>query len=93
MSIEELRPAIIPILQSHGVTRASLFGSAARGEAQAGSDLDIAVEIGDEMGLLEFVGLKQILEERLGRKVDLVEYQAIKPALKERIARESVSIL
>lgn len=93
MSIQELGSAIIPILKAHGVTRASIFGSAARDEMNSKSDIDIAVEMGSGIGLLEFIGLKQTLEERLGTSVDLVEYQAIKPTLKEKIIRESIPIL
>ncbi len=93
MNRKELGSTIAPILKAHGVTRAGLFGSAARGEAHDNSDIDIAVEINREMSLLEFIGLQQLLEDRLGKKIDLVEYKAIKPALKDKIARESVDLL
>ncbi len=65
----------------------------ARGDAGAGSDVDILVELGDKMSLLDFVGLKLELEEVLGRKVDLGEYSTIKPVIKEQILSEEVSIL
>ncbi len=44
------------------------------------------------MGLLEFVGIKLELEDKLRKKVDLVEYRAIKPRLKDRILAEEVRI-
>ena len=56
-------------------------------------DIDILVEVGSDMSLLDFVGLKLEVEEALGRKVDLVEYSTIKPLLKERILNEQVVIL
>ena len=93
MGINEIKSKIIPILKPYGVKRAGIFGSAARGEMKAGSDIDIAVDISKDISLFDFVGLKLQLEETLNRKVDLVEYQAIKPLMRERILREQVSIL
>ena len=60
---------------------------------KADSDIDILVEIGKDISLLDFVGLKLELEEVLENKVDLVEYKTIKPLLKERILKEQVMIL
>jgi predicted nucleotidyltransferase len=93
MGIDEIRRKILPILQRHGVKRAGIFGSVVRGEARGDSDIDILVEVGSDMSLLDFVGLKLEIEEALGRRVDLVEYSTIKPLLKERILGEQVAIL
>jgi uncharacterized protein len=49
------------------------------------NDLDLLVKIDKKMSLLEFIGIQQELEDKLGIKVGLVEYEAIKPALKEDI--------
>ncbi len=70
-----------------------LFGSYVRGEMKEDSDIDILVEIEKNISLLDFVGLKQEIEEALRKKVDLVEYGTIKPLLKERILSEQVRIL
>ncbi len=93
MNVSEIKPQIIPILRKYGVRRASIFGSAVRGEMREGSDIDILVEIDKDISLLDFVALKLELEETLGRKVDLVEYDTIKPRIKERILKEQVVIL
>lgn len=93
MNIGQLSDTIIPLLKTHGVTHAGIFGSAARGEMDNHSDIDIIVDIGNEIGLLQFVGLQHLLEERLGRRVDLVEYQTLKPALKDKILRETVTLI
>ena len=90
--IQEIRRKIIPILKEYGVVDASLFGSVAAGEERADSDLDILVKIEDDISLLDFVGLKLELEEKLGRKVDLVEPETIKPALRESILNNQVPI-
>ncbi|MBI5875424.1 MAG: nucleotidyltransferase family protein [Deltaproteobacteria bacterium] len=91
--IEEIRHRILPILQRYEVKRAGLFGSCVRGKMKADSDIDILVEIGKDISLLDFVGFKLELEEVLKNKVDLVEYKTIKPLLKETILKEQVMIL
>ena len=93
MSIEEIKSRALPILKRYGVKRAGVFGSAARGEMSPDSDVDILVEIDGDMSLLDFVGLKLELEEKLGRNVDLVEYSTLKPILKERILESELSLL
>ena len=62
------------------------------GEFTRKSDVDILVELGKDISLLEFVGIKDELEDSLGRSVDLVEYQAIKPRLRSRILSEEIRI-
>jgi predicted nucleotidyltransferase len=93
MTTDEIKKKATPVLRSHGVRRAALFGSHARGEQIEGSDLDILVEIEDDLSLLDFIGLKLELEEALGVTVDLVEYSAIKPLIRERVLADQVVIL
>jgi predicted nucleotidyltransferase len=91
--INKIKQKILPILQDYGIKRLALFGSCVRGEMGEGSDVDILVDIKADISLLDFVGLKQKIEEVLGRKVDLVEYDTLKPLLRERILREQVVLL
>jgi predicted nucleotidyltransferase len=65
-----------------GVTRdrLALFGSWARGEARADSDVDVLVGVDSSIGL-RFVDLAVDLERAMGRRVDLVSRRAIKPSL------------
>lgn len=92
-TIAQIKRKIMPILKRFGVSKAALFGSVARGEERKDSDIDILVDIQKDISLLEFVGLKQELEDALGHPVDLVEYCTIKPILKDRILREQVVLL
>ncbi len=93
LSIAELRQIVLPVLRRHGVTRAGVFGSIARGEATPESDVDILVELDGQASLFDFIGIKLELEEVLERRVDLVQYAAIKPLLRDRILGEEVPLV
>lgn len=91
--IDKIKEKILPILQNYGVRKVALFGSYVRGQMRKNSDIDILVDIQADISLLDFIGLKQKIEEALRRKVDLVEYDTLKPILKERILKEQVVLL
>ncbi len=91
--LSELIKKARPILKSAGVTRSAVFGSYARGEDEANSDIDILVELPKDKGLLDFIGLKQDLEDTLGIEVDLVSYNGIHPMLKKSILANQINIL
>ncbi|MFW6283111.1 MAG: nucleotidyltransferase family protein [Minisyncoccales bacterium] len=91
--IEEIKKKISPILKEYGVTKAAVFGSYAKEENSKESDIDILVKIEADISLLDFVELKQKLEDKLNKKVDLVEYQTIKPSLREEILNTQIPIL
>ncbi len=76
-------------LRKLGVRRLGLFGSCARGEATAGSDLDFVVEFADK-SFDAYMDLKSFLEELFHSRVDLVTLSAIKPRLLPIIQRETV---
>lgn len=67
-------------LRAAGIEALDLFGSVARGDAGPDSDVDLACRLrpGSGVGLLEFVGLQQAMEDWLGRPVDLVSSRAMK---------------
>jgi hypothetical protein len=71
MTIKEIQKKVLPLLQSYDIHRAGLFGSSAREQMSAESDVDILIDLKNDVGLVEFVGLKQKLEEELGSPVDL----------------------
>ena len=93
ISFEHVKALVVPVLRKHGITKAGLFGSIVRGETHKRSDVDILVKIDADISLLDFVRIKQELEEVLDRKVDLLEYSAIKPSLRRKIRQEEVPIL
>jgi len=86
----------IKILKSHqedlsqqGVRALAIFGSIARNEGIAKSDVDILIDFDSKRGLFVFVGLKSYLESILHCEVDLVTKNALHPALKPQILKEA----
>ena len=83
------------LLKTYGVTEIGVFGSFARGDQNADSDIDISVELNHNkvpVGLFEFAGMQFYLEDLLGRKVDLVTKGGIKPLIKDRILSQLVIV-
>ena len=72
-----------------GVRRIGVFGSVARGEEGAGSDVDILVELAEPIGW-ELLDLQERLEEVLGRRVDLVTVGALREEKSASVMREVV---
>ena len=71
-TIDEIREKTAPIAKSYGVSRMSLFGSYARGEANDESDVDICIERGRMKGLIQYFSFVHDMEEELQRHVDVV---------------------
>jgi uncharacterized protein len=90
--IRERRSEILDRASQHGARNVRVFGSAARGDAGAGSDVDLLVEMEPGRSLLDFVGLWQELEDLLGLKVDLVSEGGISPYLREQILSEAIAL-
>jgi len=93
VSVDEIKRRIKPILKKSDVLRSSIFGSAARGELSAESDIDILIEFPKGKTLLDLVELKIQLERALGRNIDILTYKSIHPLLKDSIRQNEVSIL
>lgn len=91
--LQEVRQRILPLLKEHGVRRAAIFGSRARGEAHSASDLDILVEFEAERTLLDLVGLRLDLQENFGLQADVVTYDSLRPEFREQVLQEQVRIL
>ena len=96
MKIEELlkdqREDILRIARKHGARNVRLFGSVARGEARADSDVDFLVEMEAGRSLLDHVALIQDLEDQLGVKVDVVTEKALHRYIRERVLQEAVPL-
>jgi predicted nucleotidyltransferase len=81
-----------PELRAAGVVRLSLFGSTARDEARADSDIDLLAAFDDAriLSLLDVIGIENRLADLLGRPVDLIEEGALRPRARQHANREAV---
>ncbi len=86
------RDEILAIARRHGVTDVRVFGSRARGDAEAGSDLDLLIEVGPVHSRWFPGGLVADLEELLGHRVDVVELRSLPPARRERVVAEALPL-
>ncbi len=91
--LNQLGEQLEPVLRAHGVLRASVCGSLARGEADQTSDVDLLVVFEDGRSLLDLSALRLDLIEALGREVDVVTPEGLHPKLKDRILEEQVRIV
>lgn len=76
-------------LRRYGVRRLGLFGSFARNQSSASSDLDILVEL-EKKTFDAYMGVKSFLEELFSRRVDLVLSDSLKPSLRQRVTQEVI---
>lgn len=82
-----------PVLrEKYGVTHLGVFGSVARNEATAESDVDIVFEI-EKPNLFTSIHTKDDLEAELNRRVDLIHYrERMNKHLKARVERDAVYV-
>ena len=79
------------LAQKYHLRHLGIFGSYARKDQTAQSDIDLLVEFEEPIGL-EFVSLAEELESLLGAKVDLVSINAIKPKMFKIIKKDLVYV-
>lgn len=77
--------------QRYQVRRLALFGSTARGEARADSDIDllVAFQPGAQIGLITLSRMQRELSEMFQRRVDLVPQDGLKPVIRESVLAEA----
>lgn len=93
MSVADLRAQVVPLLRPYAA-RVALFGSVARGDEQATSDVDLLVRLRPPterppLGLGWFA-LEEELSERVGRRVELVTEDALSPRVRPFVERDLV---
>ena len=88
--IADIQRTVADLGKQYGAERIFLFGSFARGDAVADSDIDLRIDKGKIRGLFALSGLHLALEERLGRKVDLLTSDSLDAEFLARIRPEEV---
>lgn len=92
-----LAESVIATLRAHeaelrqgGIRRLSLFGSVARGDATADSDIDLAAEFDPaaEMDLVRLVALERRVGKALGHSVEILPEPVENPRLRANLERD-----
>ena len=91
-TLSELSALIAPIARKHGVNRVSVFGSVARGEARANSDVDLCIDAGAIESLLGLIAFRLDAENALHTSVDVVTTDANDKVFLSRIKPDEVVI-
>ena len=94
--IEELKKIIAEekdeIRRQYKAQIKAIFGSYARGDFHANSDLDILVDLDAGADLLDLVGLQQFLEDKLGCKVDLGTESSLREEIRASVFSEMIRL-
>ncbi len=70
----------------------AVFGSVARNEARADSDIDLLVEFEGPATFDRYVKLKSFLEEVLGGPIDLLTRKGVRPELAPQVEQEAIYV-
>jgi predicted nucleotidyltransferase len=91
--VAKLREAA-PALKAEGVTKLALFGSRARGDARADSDLDVLVDTTsrDASPPFDFFKVLHTIEDATGLRAQISMRDLLKPRIVERIADDLVEV-
>ena len=90
--LQAKRDEIIDIAARHGAHNLRLFGSVARGQDTADSDIDLLVATGPTTSSWFPAGLILDLERILGRRVEIVTEKGLNPHLREKVLGEAVPL-
>ncbi len=86
------RNALRSLAREYGVVSLSVFGSVARGEARADSDIDLLVVFRQPIGLLRRGELKERAGALLGRPVDLATEANLHWMVRPRVMGEAIPL-
>jgi uncharacterized protein len=88
----ERRADVLRLAAKYGARHVRVFGSVARGDATADSDIDFLVDLDADRSLLDLGGLQYELEVLLDCPVDVVTQRGLKVRMRDRVLREAVPV-
>jgi predicted nucleotidyltransferase/DNA-binding XRE family transcriptional regulator len=86
------RRAVIELAERRGARNVRVFGSVARGEDTATSDIDLVVDLDDGVSLIGLEGLRRELADLLRSEVDVVPAATLKPGTRDEILAEAIAL-
>ena len=91
-TIDELKKIISPIANKYQISYVYLFGSYARGDFHAQSDIDLRIEKGNLKGMFALCGFYTEVESALGMKVDIVTTGILEESFLNDIRKDEVML-
>ena len=88
MNLKPLIPEIQKLCRESNITMLAVFGSVARGEDSAKSDIDLLVKFDQPVGFIEFIQLENRLTRVFGKNVDLATEKSLHPLIEKDVKRE-----
>ena len=96
MLLDELnaqRDAIAALGRRYGARRIRVFGSVARRQETAGTDIDLLVDLPPGYDMFgQRLPLAQQLEQQLGRRIELIPDHYLNRHMREHVLREAVDL-
>jgi uncharacterized protein len=90
--LQAKREEILAVATKYGAYNVRIFGSVARGDADAESDVDFLVEMAAERTLFDLGGLLMELQDLLNCQVDVVTEKGLRQRIRERVLSEAIPL-
>jgi predicted nucleotidyltransferase len=91
--LKDYQQLILPVLKRFEIKRAAIFGSVAKGNHTAESDIDLLIEPAKGFTLYKMLQLESEIGQIIERKIDIVEFSALKSSIKNEVLQSAVTIL
>ena len=90
--LQALSPQLHQVLERFGASHLAVFGSVARDQAEAESDVDLLVDLPAGCSLFTHADLKLAIEDLLHWRVDLIRRRNLKGSLRQRVDAEAIAL-
>jgi hypothetical protein len=90
--LKKFKHQILSLAEANKALNIRVFGSVSREQAQEDSDIDFLIDVGEGQNLIDFIRLKQELEDLLGHEVDLAPSTSLREGMRENILNEAIPI-
>lgn len=91
--LKKYQQLILPVLNRYSIKRASIFGSAAKGNMNVDSDVDLLIEADKGFTIFKMLEMEEEISDLISRKVDLVEFSALKASIRDEVLLSAIQIL
>lgn len=91
--LRQFREEILALAEQYGAYNIRVFGSVARDEATADSDVDLLVSFHEDASLYDVSGFWQDLQNLLGFSVDITEdHDGLRERFRKRVMKDAVAL-